>query len=137
MIDDGHNNDPGEESSGGNYNVPPSHRLARRAYRLANLIDITWSSYRELFDNMDLDSEEETSLAGDILVELEANLVDILDQIRGQAYILVGVYEPLPKTPVKDFESSVLRDLAGLDTVNLEDYRQPMYDNDYEEDHDE
>lgn len=87
-----------------------------------NITDL-WAVYQELFYEMDLTVPEVYDMMSGLLVEMEANLIDVLDQVSGQAYILTGIYEPLPLDGVEDFEASVLRDIDKLGVENLENYR--------------
>lgn len=112
------------------------------ASALSKNIDDLWNIYRELFNEVDLDDPNVYPVVFDLVAELEYNLVDVLDQVAGQIYVLTGVHEPLPTEPVEDFEASILSDLAKLDSVDLEVYRvSDFYDDDDgdddEEDYDE
>lgn len=97
---------------------------------LGQNISELWEVYQELFNQLDLDDEHTASVMFDLLAELEGNLIDVLDQIGGQTYILTGVYEPAPVDEVEDFEQSILTTLAGLDMVDLEKYRVPDFEDD-------
>lgn len=100
---------------------------------LGQNISELWEVYQGLFSELDLDDEHTYSVMCDLLAEMERNLIDVLDQVGGQIYVLTGVYEPLPVDTVEDFEGSVLTTLAGLDSVDLEEYRVPDYDEDDED----
>jgi hypothetical protein len=87
-----------------------------------NVSDL-WDVYRELFDTMDLSNPDVYSTMWDLIVEMEENLTYVLNEVSLQAYEMTGVYEPLPDVEVEDFESSVLRSIGGLGTVDLDSYR--------------
>lgn len=116
-----------------------TRKLLMMASALSKNIDDLWNTYRELFNEVDLDDPHVYPVVFDLVAELEYNLVDVLDQVAGQIYVLTGVHEPLPTEPVEDFEASILSDLAKLDSVDLEVYRvSDFYDEEEEEeDYDE
>lgn len=100
-----------------------AQRLMVTAASIIDHIDALWEVYRELFEDVDKNNPEDLEVIQSVILELEHNLTDIQDQIRGQAFRITGVFEPIPVDEVEDFESSVLTTLAGLDKVSLDDYR--------------
>ena len=102
------------------------------AAALGQNIGDLWEVYQELFQGLDLDDPNTAEVMFSLLAEMEENLIDILDQVGGQIYLLTGVYEPIPTDRVEDFEGSVLTTLANLDTVDLEEYRVPDFEDEEE-----
>lgn len=108
-----------------------TRRLLKVAAALGQNVDDLWSVYNELFNEVDLDDPDVFEVMLDLLTEMAVNLCEMLNRVEGQLYILTGIHEPLPLTQVEDFEESVLRDIGSLDTVDLEQYRVPVYEDEY------
>jgi hypothetical protein len=101
-------------------------KLALHAAALIQVFGEMWEAYEELFRNIDLDNGEVAERSLGAILELEHNLTDVLDQIRGQIYIMTGVYEPVPVgNEDMDLESSVLSDISKLGEIDLEQFRIP------------
>lgn len=104
--------------------------LLKYSMALTGTINELWSTFQVVFESVDLEDPEINERVLGILAELEYNLTDMLDQVNGAAYVLTGVYEPLPYEHVEDFEASILRDIAALDSVDLGEYRSLLEDDD-------
>lgn len=104
-----------------------TRRMLIVAAAIGQNIGDLWSVYQELIEGLDLNDPNNAEVMFDLLAEMEANLIDILDQVGGQIYLFTGMFEPIPHDRVDDFESSVLKTLAGLDKVDLEQYRVPEF----------
>lgn len=89
-------------------------------------VEMMWENYQFLFDAArDVDDAGLEEKLTNSLVEFEADLTDVLDQIRGHLYITTGIdeIEPNHRDFGDDFEMEVLTDIANLDTVDLEEFR--------------
>jgi hypothetical protein len=98
-------------------------RMLMTAMALGQNINELWDLYTQMFKSMDLDDPTTHSMMEDMLMEFEVNLSDMMDEVQEQIYNVVGIYEYPPTETVEDFESSILRDIDKLGTVNLDDYR--------------
>ena len=100
--------------------------LAINAARLISVFDSTWATYLELFKSVGFDDIKANTKAVEAIEELEFELSEVLEHIRGQLRQMATYDEPIPTQIVEDFESSVLTTLAGLDKIDLESYRRKM-----------
>lgn len=94
--------------------------------QLMHAMEAMWENYQFLFDAVrDIEDGGLEEKLTDSLMEYEAELTDMLDQIRGHLYITTGIDEiaPDPHDFGEDFESEVLTDIANLDKVDLEEFR--------------
>ena len=98
------------------------------AMALGQNIGDLWDLYTQMFRSMDLDDPTTHSMMEDMLLEFEVNLCEMMTEVQEHIYQVVGVYEPLPTETVEDFESSILRDIEKLGTVNLDDWRVELDD---------
>ena len=98
-------------------------KLAMQASMLNHSMAELWQTYQALFDVLDLDDETAYDKACDAVMELDTNLSAILGEIREQQNVMCGFFEPRPDVEgLEDFESTVLRGLAGLDKEDLSVY---------------
>ena len=127
MIEEPTEPDKGDSSNrpnGSNKHIDIQRtRMLMTAMALGQNINDLWDLYTAMFKSMDLDDPTTHSMMEDMLCEFEVNLHDMMDEVQEQIYSVVGVYEYPPTDVVEDFESSILRDIDKLGTVNLDDYR--------------
>jgi len=101
--------------------------LVRKLAMQANMLNLAmaelWQTYQALFEHLNLDDEAAYDKACDAIMELDMNLSSILGEIREQQEVMCGFFEPRPDVEgLEDFESTVLRGLAGLDNTDLSVY---------------